>query len=86
MKLLKYIIIVIFVINFSIVTAKDLPSYKMVDLGIFEMDSSNAITINEKGQVLGTCEAGTSKYIFLWDENNGLKLIDLPDKVTSLIL
>jgi hypothetical protein len=65
-------------ISFSTVSAEDLPKYRMVELGVFGTDQSNAIAVNEKGQVLGTCWEGNHQFIFLWDELNGLKIIDLP--------
>ncbi len=78
MKLLKCVIF-IFALTASFVSAEDLPKYKMIDMGVFGTDYSNAIAINEKGQVLGTCEESGCKFIFLWDLVNGLKFIDLPD-------
>jgi len=78
MKLFRYAMFIL-VFTFSILSAEDLPKYKMIDLGVFGTDQSNAIAINEKGQVLGSCEEGGCRYIFLWDELNGLKLIDLPE-------
>jgi probable HAF family extracellular repeat protein len=55
----------------------ELPTYKMVDLGLFGTDSSGAIAVNESGQVLGTCEEGGFEYTFLWEETHGLKILEL---------
>ncbi len=77
MKILKLAIFLL-IITFSIAFAEDLPKYRMVDLGLFGTDESRAIQVNEKGQVAGTCEQGGSNSLFLWEEINGLKIIDLP--------
>jgi len=76
-KLLKHLFF-IFLFTSSIVTSEELPKYRMVDLGLFGTDNSEAIAINEKGQVLGICEEGCSRFLFLWDDVGGLKLIDYP--------
>lgn len=63
---------------FSIVTAEDVQKYQMVDLGIFGTEESYAHSINDKGQVLGTCKEAGTNYLFFWDELSGLTLIDQP--------
>lgn len=63
---------------FSLVLGDGLPNYQMVDLGLFETDFSTAFAVNEKGQVLGYYEEGSSHFIFIWDQANGRKIIDLP--------
>lgn len=78
MKLFKCFMFA-FIITSSIGFAEDLPKYRMVDLGLFGMDNSYAIAINERGQVLGVCEEGGCNFVFLWNEGNGLKLIDWPN-------
>src|SRR6516162_9339012 len=55
-----------------------LPRYRIVDLGTLGTDRSEAIAVNENGQVLGTLEDGGVKSAFLWDEKSGLKIIELP--------
>lgn len=77
MKVLHYSIF-LFAAFFSFLSADELPTYKMVDLGVFGTDESQALTVNEKGQVLGVCFEGANKYLFLWDENNGLTIIGYP--------
>lgn len=51
----------------------------MIDMGIFETDESQAWDVNENGQVIGTFKEGKFNFIFLWDEFNGLKIIDPPE-------
>ncbi|MCE5315972.1 MAG: hypothetical protein LLG04_01235 [Parachlamydia sp.] len=57
--------------------AESLPRYKMVDLGTLEADSSWTLAINENGQVLGIVEDKGTKFPFLWDEKNGLMIIEM---------
>lgn len=76
MKIQHYFIFII-VASFSFLSADEfLPTYKMVDLGLFGTDESQAIAVNEKGQVLGTFNEGKYRYFFLWDETNGLAIIE----------
>ncbi len=69
----------IFLTTISFVSSVELPKYRMIDLGLFGIDESCAISINEKGQILGRCEEGGCSFVFIWDKFNGLKLIDLPE-------
>ena len=62
------------------------PKYKMIDLGTLETDYSRAIAINEKGQVLGTIKEGEIESIFIWEEKNGLKIIELSGSTRDLFL
>jgi|GEM_PF-3060296 len=55
----------------------------MIDIGLSSIDSSEAIAINDRGQVLGSFQEGADRYLFLWDENNGLKVIDYPPGTRS---
>ena len=55
-----------------------LPRYRITDLGTLGTDRSEAIAINENGQVLGTLEDRGVRSAFLWDEKSGLKIIELP--------
>ncbi|MFI5342814.1 MAG: hypothetical protein ACHQUC_01200 [Chlamydiales bacterium] len=77
MKSFTYLVFT-FLMAFSILSAEELPKYQMVDLGVFGTDNSQALAVNEKGQVLGLCSVGNDEYMFLWDNDNGLKLMDLP--------
>lgn len=61
---------------FCVVNAEEFPNYKIIDLGLFETDSSNALSINEKGQILGTFRENNHSYVFLWEEKTGIKIID----------
>lgn len=78
MQLLKDLIF-IFVVAFSSVSAENLPKYRMIDLGVFETDQSYASAINNNGQVLGTYREGACNFIFLWDQVNGITIIDSPE-------
>ncbi len=75
--------LILFTILLSTVSAEDLQKYRMIDLGVFGTDQSDVISINEKGQVLGTFREGENDFIFLWDEINGLKIIEMPDGCRS---
>lgn len=71
----------IFLCVFTYNLSADLPKYKMIDMGLSFTDWSDVIAINDKGQVLGSFQEGISRYLFLWDETNGLKIIDYPPGV-----
>lgn len=67
--------------------ANALISYKLIDLGLQESDRSEAYAVNDKGQVLGSYSILGNQYFFLWNEKEGLTLIDLPSSAaTPLIL
>lgn len=70
--------VVLFFCAFSL-CGEELPTYKFIDLGLFETDHSHAKAINEKGQVLGTFEIDRTCFTFLWDAKEGLKIIDNPN-------
>lgn len=72
----SYLILFITLISFT--SAEELPRYRFIDLGLFCTDGSNASAVNEKGQVVGTCQVDQSHFIFLWDKDDGLKIIDNP--------
>lgn len=71
--------IFLFVTSFCAVHSENLSTYKIIDLGLFETDSSYAFSINEKGQILGTFRENNLSYAFLWDEINGLKIMEPPE-------
>ena len=52
------------------------PAYKLVDLGLQESDQSEAVAINDNGQVVGSYWMFGNKYYFMWEENKGITLID----------
>lgn len=81
MNVLRYSIL-LFVLFFSFLSADELPTYKMVDLGVFGADESQAHAINDKGQVLGTFREGANDYLFLWDKVNGLTIIEYLEKMS----
>lgn len=44
---------ILFVVLSLFASAEDLQKYKMIDLGLFGTDESQALVVNEKGQVAG---------------------------------
>jgi hypothetical protein len=78
MKLLNFISI-IFVFYFFNITAENSSNYKMLDLGVFGTDRSVAMQVNEQGQVFGYCSEGRSELNFLWDEIEGMKIVNIPE-------
>jgi hypothetical protein len=69
----------IFLIMSSFAYSMDTPyEYTIMDLGTIEADESDAIAINDKGQVLGTFKDIGNEYIFLWDIEHGIQIVDIP--------
>lgn len=62
------------------------PTYKLVDLGLQESDASEAVAINDNGQVIGSYSMFGNKYYFCWTEQDGITLIDLPDTAVVRVL
>lgn len=64
----------------------DIPvRYTMIDLGILSSDESEALAINERGQVLGRLKDKGQWHHFLWEKESGLQLIDLPPSDTLFL-
>ncbi len=61
------------------------PYYRLVDLGLQESDQSEAMAVNDHGVVLGKYKMNGIKHFFLWTQDSGVKLIDLP-QTTDLYL
>lgn len=57
---------------------EDFQRYEIIDLGILGTDESEALAVNNQGQVLGKLKDNGLWQIFLWDEKNGLQILDLP--------
>lgn len=57
--------------------------YKLINMGLSEMDKSHAIAINESGQVLGKCYIGGEEFLFIWNQVEGLKIIDKPQGILT---
>ena len=70
-------VVLIYYLLFSI-PVYALPEYKMIDLGVFGADESEAIAINEKNQVLGRLKDKGSEFTFLWDQDTGIDIIEVP--------
>jgi len=62
------------------------PKYKLVDLGLQESDQSEAVAINDNGQVAGIYWMLGKKYYFMWTEKDGIHLIDLPETASIKVL
>ena len=62
------------------------PTYKFVDLGLQESDRSEALAVNDNGQVAGVYWLFGKKQYFLWNEQEGISLIDLPETATIVVL
>lgn len=75
MKYVKHLYFLFFAL--SALNADPIPTYKMVDLGLLNTDSSRAYAVNDAGQVLGTFRQ-FDEYIFLWSEANGIEVIEKP--------
>ena len=71
---------------FVSVSAYATPSYRLVDLGLQESDQSEAVAVNDNGQVAGSYWMFGKKYYFLWEEDNGITLIDLPEFTNISVL
>ena len=71
---------------FSSSVFADAPTYKFVDLGLQESDQSEAIAVNDNGQVAGAYWLFGKKHYFLWNEQAGISLIDLPETATEMVL
>lgn len=55
--------------------------YKLIDLGTLEAERSEAVWINENGEVLGKYTLDKHDYPFIWTEADGLRTIDLQGDV-----
>lgn len=76
----KYFGFLFFLLPISSFTfAGSIVSYEIIDIGIFCADESEAIAINDKGQVLGKLKNEGKWDVFLWDKDSGLQILDLPE-------
>ena len=51
-----------------------------------ESDQSQAVAVNDKGVVAGAYWMYGKKYYFLWEEKDGITLIDLPETAVIVVL
>ncbi len=72
MNILK-LFVFLFITFVCAIHSENLPIYRLIDMGLFEMDGSCACAINENNQVLGKFSENENKYIFL----SGMKLMVL---------
>lgn len=79
----------IFLLCFSVLSSISyaaLPTYKLIDLGLQESDQSEALAVNDNGQVAGAYWLFGKKHYFIWTEEGGVNLIDLPETATIVAL
>lgn len=60
--------------------------YRIVDLNLQESDQSEAVAVNDRGQVTGSYWILGKRYYYLWQENQGITLIDLPKSSNITVL
>lgn len=84
-KILKYCVL-LFCFGAINDNAYGVPTYKLVDLGLQESDQSEAVAVNDVGQVAGMYWMLGEKYYFIWDKQNGISLIDLPETSSIAVL
>lgn len=87
---MKKYLFTIFMLLFSVLYAEStinknpiihLPKYKIYDLGTLGTDKSEALKINENGQIFGKLEDNGSEFFFIWSSNKELQIIDLPKEI-----
>ena len=61
-------------------------TYRMVDLGLQESDQSEAVAVNDKGQIAGFYWILGKKYYFIWDASKGITILDFPVTVNIVVL
>jgi probable HAF family extracellular repeat protein len=61
-------------------------TYRLKDLGFQESDKSEAVAVNDRGQVAGMYWMLSQKYYFIWDKKEGVTLIDLPSTAKISVL
>jgi probable HAF family extracellular repeat protein len=89
MRLFNYVSVYFIAIcfcAFNSITYAEAPKYRFVDLGLQESDQSEALAINDNGLIAGTYQMLGEKYYFLWQENKGITLIDLPVSASIIVL
>ncbi len=60
--------LLISIFSFITVSLYASPKYKLVDLGLQESDQSEAVAVNDHGQVIGSYWMFGDKYYFIWTE------------------
>lgn len=73
---------IIFIVSVTCCVDASVPTYKLVDLGLQESDQSEALAVNDYGQIMGDYRILGEKHYFIWDEKKGIVLIDLPETST----
>lgn len=61
----------IFACTFNSSTYAEQPKYKLIDLGLQESDRSEAVAVNDNGQVAGSYRLGNKKYYYIWTLEDG---------------
>lgn len=62
------------------------PAFKLVDLGLFESDHSEVNAINDNGQLVGFYTIQGKKIYFIWDQSEGISLLNFPKTSTVKVI
>ncbi len=73
-----FLSIMFFAINCFAEPTLEINSYELIDIGVLGSDKSEALFINEKGQVLGHMSYNGQEEVFLWEKDGGIKILQLP--------
>lgn len=75
-----FYVIAILVLSFIVITEPIAANtkFKPVDLGTLEYDESAALAINDLDQIVGTCKREGTSYVFLWDQESEIVLLNMP--------
>ena len=82
----RFIIFAVLCILFSFSGYAATPKYKLIDLGLQESDRSEAVAVNDSGEVVGSYWMFGKKHYFKWLENEGISLIGLPETAEIRVL
>lgn len=82
----KYLLIYCFCLFGLSVAVEAANSYKLIDLGLEQTDMSEAIAVNDYGLVLGSYHFHGKGYFFLWDKDQGMRVIDIPQGYQPKVL
>lgn len=85
-KVFNYIVIFFLMLGLNQHVIAKAPAYNFIDLGLQESDQSEAVAVNDAGQVAGMYWMLGEKYYFIWDEQNWISVIDLPKTANITVL
>lgn len=81
-KIFNYTILLLF---FCVTTSLN-ATCQLVDLGVSASDRSEAVAVNDKGQIVGSYWLQGHKFFFLWEEQKDITLLDLPQTAEIKVL